>query len=411
MPTAEGRAAGLEAETSEPLGKSSLIGKCPYVDVGVNGQIVPCVLDTGSQVTLFSKAFFLKYLGNATLKANEDVPWLKLRAANGLSIPYVGYVVADFSVGGIKIPGRGIIIVKDECMGSEQGILGMNVISQCWERLFQSHHPGLTVFRTTVSPTAGDAWEKAFAVCRRMASEELTPTFQGVARLSHQPPVIIPPRSEMILWAGVTDGTHNALGCVMVEAIPGQEEEWKVARGLATVRAGRVPIRVCNPNPYPVEIPQRLPLAQVVQVNPNDIQTDQELVLRTDSPGVIDVEVRATATTPVPPNSPVLFPNPADSLQGDGLTEAQQYRLRQLLGKWSHVFSQHDEDFGRTNLVQHQIPTGVAAPTRERYRPVPPNLYPELRTLLQGMLDGGVVKESASPWDAPVVLVRKKDGS
>lgn len=40
--------------------KSQLVGECPYVEVEANGKMISCVLDTGSQVTLVSKAFFYK---------------------------------------------------------------------------------------------------------------------------------------------------------------------------------------------------------------------------------------------------------------------------------------------------------------------------------------------------------------
>lgn len=58
-------------------------------------------------------------------------------------------------------------------------------------------------------------------------------------------------------------------------------------------------------------------------------------------------------------------------------------------------------------MVLHRIPTGTALLIRERFRPVPYMMYKELRLLLAKMLEGGIVRESASPWAAPVVLVKK----
>lgn len=83
----------------------------------------------------------------------------------------------------------------------------------------------------------------------------------------------------------------------------------------------------------------------------------------------------------------------------------EQQQLDQLLLKWQHVFASHEEDYGHTDAVRHRIPTGNAKPIRERFRPVPPTLYKEIRSLLKDMLKGGVIKESCSPWAAPIVLV------
>lgn len=93
------------------------------------------------------------------------------------------------------------------------------------------------------------------------------------------------------------------------------------------------------------------------------------------------------------------------------LSENQQEELCALLQKWEKVFAKHDEDFGRTDAVQHQIPTGDAAPIRERYQPLPPLMYKEVKSLLSEMLEQGVIRESCSPWAVPIVLVKKKDGS
>lgn len=100
-----------------------------------------------------------------------------------------------------------------------------------------------------------------------------------------------------------------------------------------------------------------------------------------------------------------------ESLQGEDLEQVQAQKLRALLKKWQHVFAAHDEDYGCTRVVEHNIPMGDAGPSRERYRPIPPTLYTEVRTLLQGMLSQGIVRESSSPWVAPIVLVQKKTGA
>ncbi|XP_032367401.1 uncharacterized protein LOC116686492 [Etheostoma spectabile] len=269
----------------------------------------------------------------------------------------------------------------------------------------EGNHPGLAAFKTTMPLVQSQAWVRAFAECRRIAGGESLPPYQGQVKLPRQQPVIIPPQTEMLVWTQVSEGAPKQNCNVMIESLPDSGAEWCVGRTLAVICDGRVPVRLCNPNPYPVEIPQRQPLAQVTEVATTDIQGERELVFNNVTADVVEVEVRHIGV------EDTSGPHPAVTLQGDGLTPDQQGELTKLLHKWSKTFACHDEDFGCTSVVKHQIPTGSAPPSRERYRTVPPSLYTELRTLLQNMLTGGVVRESASPWAAPIVLVKKKDGS
>ncbi|KAK7915620.1 hypothetical protein WMY93_011381 [Mugilogobius chulae] len=374
--------------------------------LGVDWAIgLEVVCNDGSQVTMMSQSLFRRCMGGMHVTNADDVPWLTLRAANGLQIPYVGYVTVNCEVGGVCITEKGIIIVEDSCLGADKGILDMNIIQQLWSSLTQGNHPGLAAFKTTLSLAEGKAWSKAFMECQKVVLGGPRPAFEGVAKLPRQPPVIIPPHTEMVLWMQVTETNTNCT--VTIEPLPNSDTEWRVGRTLATFRDGKVPCRLCNPNPYSVEVPQRQPLAWVTEVNYTEIQEDQELVLNSIEPDVIEVAVRRVVGA-VGTEDDV---HSVISLQGDGLTEEQQTKMTTLLQRWKSVFSRHDEDFGRTGVVKHQIPTGMAPPSRERYRPVPPSLYPELRSLLKNMLESGVVRESSSPWAAPIVLVRKKDGS
>lgn len=73
------------------------------------------------------------------------------------------------------------------------------------------------------------------------------------------------------------------------------------------------------------------------------------------------------------------------------LSKQQQEKLCTLLSKWEKVFPKQDEDFRRTDLVQHRIHIR--------------------KTLLIGMVEKGIIWESCSPWASPIVLVKKKDRS
>ena len=93
------------------------------------------------------------------------------------------------------------------------------------------------------------------------------------------------------------------------------------------------------------------------------------------------------------------------------LTDSQRKQLLQLLERYSDVFANSKDDFGCTNRIQHQIPTGESAPIRQPVRRVLPAKRSETRELLQGMLDKDVIQSSSSPWASPIVLVKKKGGS
>ena len=82
-----------------------------------------------------------------------------------------------------------------------------------------------------------------------------------------------------------------------------------------------------------------------------------------------------------------------------------------LLLSYADVIADSTADLGRTDKLQHSIHTGDAPPVRQPVRHIPPQRQDEVLTLLQEMLERGVVEPSTSPWASPIVLVRKKDGS
>ena len=74
------------------------------------------------------------------------------------------------------------------------------------------------------------------------------------------------------------------------------------------------------------------------------------------------------------------------------------------------MFSRGETDLGRTPLILHEIDTGDAKPVKKHPRRIPLHLQQEVTENLKQMLDNGIVRPSCSPWAAPVVLVKKKQG-
>ncbi len=82
-----------------------------------------------------------------------------------------------------------------------------------------------------------------------------------------------------------------------------------------------------------------------------------------------------------------------------------------MLERYNKCFALSTHDLGCSNLVQHKIHTGTHPPVHQAPYPI---VYKQ-RHLIQGqgggMLNDDVIEPSTSPWAAPVVLVKKPDGT
>ena len=98
-------------------------------------------------------------------------------------------------------------------------------------------------------------------------------------------------------------------------------------------------------------------------------------------------------------------------LAAPGVAGAERDRLWELIRSHRDVFALTDAELGQTNLVTHRIDTRDMDPIKIPPHRASPAKMPIIREEVQSMLDKGVIQPSKSPYSAPIVLQKKKDGS
>ena len=84
-------------------------------------------------------------------------------------------------------------------------------------------------------------------------------------------------------------------------------------------------------------------------------------------------------------------------------------RAVKFLKKFGGLFSENDEDFGETELIQHDIITDGSAPSRQKVKPTNPLLQEKLSKQIDVWLDADIIEEANSPWNSRLLPVPKKD--
>ena len=95
------------------------------------------------------------------------------------------------------------------------------------------------------------------------------------------------------------------------------------------------------------------------------------------------------------------------TLDLDTVTECEL--LHSLVMEVSDVFTLNSSEIGRTSITTHNIDSGDSPPLRQPPQHVPFTLRGKVDSLVEDMLEQGVVTPSSSPWASPIVLVAKKD--
>ena len=349
----------------------------------IDGRLVTYLVDTGANVSAI-RAEIWRQLPPKTKHPPTPTHVATISTVNGQSIPVLGEVKLPFSINGKVYPFKALVI---EAIAYDV-ILGRDFLEHYKAKIDLKNHV-LELLSDITTP-------ESLPFVELYAAREPNICFV-CARTSF----IIPPNSEVLVPGelesqrpiGETGLVHSR------DDLPTRYNILGAAQIVNTWEGNSVPIRLLNPTEKPIRIFRRTRLgtytAEDPAININELrQSDLEAEATRDLPTALDKEPR------IPLN-----------IDSSRLDTDQTQRLDKLLKDYDDVFAYTPDQLGRCSLVKHKIDTGNHPPIRLRsYRTSPANRE-EIDKQINDMLDNGVISPSVSPWAAPVVLVKKSDGT
>ncbi|KAL0199247.1 hypothetical protein M9458_007787, partial [Cirrhinus mrigala] len=382
------------------------VGKKCLLEGEIGGYQVSMLLDTGAQVSIIDQDWRKKYLPTHDVRPLSEIvgpsAGLEVFAINGEAIPFSGWVEATVSLPGhngnrysIQVP----FLVSQ--LQLERPLLGFNVISELITG--PSDREGILTTLHSLMSSTGNTQDDLREVSVGFIRADKVNADTARVRVGPQD-VIIRPGQVANVKCKVPPNFNNSDLTVLFE--PSEETsplaQLDLGEGLVEVhKRGQSYIRVPvgNHTRHDVTIPKRTLLGEIAAIA-KVIQTDQ---VELDNPQ------ETTSPQPTQPEDGDTMWHPPVDLSH--LKSSDQTVVKQLLYEESAVFARNENDIGNIPSLQMTLNLKDDIPVQKAYTSIPKPLLKEVKEYVQDLLAKGWIVKSRSPYAAPVVCVRKKDGT
>jgi predicted aspartyl protease/transposase InsO family protein len=360
-----------------------------YVRMNIGDKAVPCLLDSGCEVTLIPKA-----VAEATRDIEVQPTNHRIWAANGTEVEVTGETKVA-----LKLDGRRIETFALVSPDVEEVMLGADWL-QTHNCLWDFGNGKLYIDGRAAVPLS----RKRSLCCRRVYVQEelILPPKQQVNVVARST-LCTPSRVVADSWVIESRQLRSGL-YVGRTLLPSTHRDLLVRMINTTSEPQLLPINTCLGNLAPVEV-----LEGTASMLPATCG-EQAATEKREQLAPINEAASVATGTEAAKSTEEIVEVLTSKLPGD-LTADQQLSVRQLLMQYDDIFSRGAYDMGRTSLVEHSIDTGDHRPIRQGLRRHPMAHLTMIDEQVNEMLQNDLVEPAASPWASNVVLVRKKDGS
>ena len=345
----------------------------PYVDVVWNRgegsqQVMTGLVDTGADWSLIEES-------QLDVREREELSPTSAqgRGVTEEEIPILGEVWRDLNVGEIKVDSQRFIVVKKMITPV---ILGADFWGRFGEFSIDFNGRKLRLDQRTELPL------------KESCSQQDTPDLEVCLAAAEE--VTVPASSQVLVRAKVVGKELREGTEILVE--PAREDTdglCQAARTIAEVKEGCIYLRVAN------------------------VGADQCLIKEGTvvGSGTSTFAVNIASLGSRRRNSTRGKKVDSAKMCGKQLPQGQRKELLDLLEEYEDVFYTEGE-LGTVHVgVEHRIKLKEGtAPVAHRPRRLSPDEETEVRKEIDDLMEMGVVRQSNSPWAAPIVCARKSDG-
>lgn len=203
--------------------------------------------------------------------------------------------------------------------------------------------------------------------------------------------VIVQPRTEQIALVSVKRDFGGVTGNFRPKKVPGHQNSY-ISKTLVSPNVeGHFCVSIVNTGTEPIHITKRQIVGHLE--NPDEIiaHVDLNRVDRTNQDTIKEIKESVKKSS--------------------NLTQSQQEKLTDLLMEYKDIFASDPKNPSRTDVVEHEIETGTNRPVYIKPRRIPLAWESEVNHQVEEMLSNHIIRPSKSPWNAPILLVKKKDNS
>lgn len=322
------------------------------------------LLDSGADVSLLKSE---KLIGTVTFEPREK---RKIKSVDGSVTETHGAIETRIREGNIEVPFTFQLVSKQVDIACD-GILGRDFLQKtqakiCYETgTLTFRHKNVEVKKKLLSGTKG----KGQLIERHRRVETIT----------------LPRRSEVIVKLPVAAGTSVTEGLLERKEIL---EGVYMAGSLTKVIDGHVLTSVLNTRDEEVEVEKQVAeLEEIVEGEEGQEEHTQKRGMKSR-----DEEVWG-------------------QLRTEHLNPEERKSLSKICSDYPDVFYLPGDQLSSTNAIKHTIRLvpGTSAINTRPYR-LPESQKEEIDKQVTKLLKEGVIEESDSPWNSPILVVPKKEG-